>query len=57
MIANIAERNLLLNLDWNSFFSHLPVVSSGTEVNAWIDGSGVWLFVVVLSDNPDLKAP
>ena len=49
--------NLVLNLDWNSFFSHLPVVSSGTEVNAWIDGSVVWLFVVVLSDNPDLKAP
>ena len=48
---------ILLNLDRNSLFSHLPVVSSGTEVNAWIDGSVVWLFVVVLYDNPDLKAP
>ena len=57
MISIILILILLLNLDWNSFFSHLPVVSSGTEVNAWIDGSGVWLFVVVLSDNPDLKAP
>ena len=53
MIENIAVLFILLNLDRNSFCSHLPVGSSGTEVKAWIDGSVVRLFIVVLSDSPD----